>query len=263
MALISAHQCGAPKGAPDSVITEALEAVLTTECDYVEVDVRRTADGALVVRHDARVAVGHGHHPRVATLTLDELRQVEPALTTYDEVLDRLHGRKSLHLDLKFGSPRELYEDTSPKECHEVAAVERAIAVLGADKVVVTTGNDHAVAALRAWSAARYPDLLVGLSLGKSRAGLPLWEQLRGRLSELFPGHRVLGSNANLVVANHWLAYLGVARWTAKRGLPLVVWTVDGRRGLTRWLGDPRAWLVTTNETLLAIEIRRRLDGSR
>jgi glycerophosphoryl diester phosphodiesterase len=100
---------------------------------------------------------------------------------------------------------------------------------------------------------------LVGLSLGKSRAGQPLWEQLKGRLSELFPAHRVAASNANLVVANHWLARFGVARWTAARGLPLVVWTVDGKRGLTRWLGDRRVWLVTTNQTLLAIEIRRRL----
>ena len=89
MVLISAHQCGAPKGAPDAMIPEALEAVLTTACDYVEVDVRRTVDGRFVVRHDARVTTADGH-PRVATLTLDELQRAEPTLTTYDQVLAQL-----------------------------------------------------------------------------------------------------------------------------------------------------------------------------
>jgi glycerophosphoryl diester phosphodiesterase len=173
----------------------------------------------------------------------------------YDDVLERLRGRKALHLDLKFASPREFYEPSS-KGCHELVAVQRAVDVLGADAVVVTTGTDHAVAAIRRWSAEVCPDLMVGLSLGKSRAGLPWREQLEGRLSELFPARRVAASDANVVVANHWLAFLGVARWTARRGLPLVVWTVDGRRGLLRWLRDPRVWIVTTNQATLAARLR-------
>jgi glycerophosphoryl diester phosphodiesterase len=255
VALISAHQCGAPKAAADTAILEALDAVLDVECEYVEVDVRRTVDGQFVVRHDARVATTDGHHPPVAKVTLAELKEAVPELVLYDEVLERLRDRKALHLDLKFSSPREFY-DVDSKGCHELVAVQRAVDVMGADSVVVTTGTDHAVAAIRRWSADVCPDLIVGLSLGKSRAGLPWREQLEGRLSELFPARRVAASDANAVVANHWLARLGVARWTARRGLPLVVWTVDGRGGLARWLRDPRVWIVTTNQARLAAQLR-------
>jgi glycerophosphoryl diester phosphodiesterase len=260
VALISAHQCGAPKGAPDSALPRALEEVLRVGCEYVEVDVRRTVDGHFVVRHDAKVITMDGH-PRVSTLTLAELSSAVPDVTMYDDVLERIRGHKGLHLDLKFASPRELY-GSDGRVCYELAAVQRAVEVLGADAVVVTSGNDRAVADIRAWSAGHEPDLMVGLSLGKSRAGLPWRQQLMGRLSELFPARRVAASGANLVVANHWLALFGVARWTASRGLPLVVWTVDGHRGLSRWLGDPRTWIVTTNEAVRAVELRQRLRRS-
>ncbi len=260
MVAISAHQCGAPKGSPDEMIPAALDTVLGLECEYVEVDVRRTADGHFVVRHDARVATAEGH-PRVATLTLAELRSASPGLTTYDEALERIRGHKRLHLDLKFASPHELY-DEAPDACHELAAVKRAVDVLGADCVVVTTGVDQAVTAIRRWSTTEQPELMVGLSLGKSRAGLSWREQVRGRLSELFPGRRLQSCDANLVVANHWLAFLGVARWTHRRGLPLVVWTVDGPRGLRRWLNDPRVWIVTTNEVALALRLRSGLSAA-
>src|SRR2546429_6330876 len=51
-ALISAHR-GGGEHAPEATY-EAFEHSVTTGAEYVEFDIRRTRDGALVVYHDAR-----------------------------------------------------------------------------------------------------------------------------------------------------------------------------------------------------------------
>jgi glycerophosphoryl diester phosphodiesterase len=226
--------------------------------DFIEFDVRRTADGIFVVMHERSVELADG--PRdVADLTLDELRAVGADVLTYAEALGAIRGRARAHLDLKFAPPSRSYDGSDEVEW-QVEAAAQAVDALGSDKLVVTTGRDRGVAAVRRWAADEHPGLLVGLSLGGSRAGQSLWRQLTGRLSELFPAGRVARCDPNVVVANKWLARLGVARWTYRNNLLLLVWTVDDRRGLRRWLSDPRCWMVTTNNVREAVRIR---DGYR
>jgi glycerophosphoryl diester phosphodiesterase len=48
------------------------------------------------------------------------------------------------------------------------------------------------------------------------------------------------------------VAHRHVARWTLRsyarrRGLPLLVWTVDRPSELATWMNDPAVWMVTTN----------------
>ena len=96
----------------------------------------------------------------------------------------------------------------------------------------------------------------MGLSLGTSVRRLSLLRRIDVRRSELFPTVRIRDSRANLVVAHHALARLGVAAFARRRGLPLLVWTVDTPRGLRHWLRPGRAWLVTTNQPALAMRVR-------
>jgi glycerophosphoryl diester phosphodiesterase len=169
----------------------------------------------------------------------------------YDEVLDALAGRTRAHLDLKFVGG-----------C--AAATARAVERLGAENLVVTTLDDPAVREVRAWAEAHGHDLLVGLSLGRRVTGFPVWRQVRVRASEVWPHLRYRQSRANLVVAHHWLARAGVAGFARRRGLPLLVWTIDTPRALEYWLRPGRAWLVTTNRPAVALEVRaRRTHGSR
>ena len=76
------------------------------------------------------------------------------------------------------------------------------------------------------------------------------------RWSELVPAPRVADSGADVVVANHWLALGGVARFARGAGLPLLVWTVDHPVLLRYWMHPGRAWLVTTNRPELALSLR-------
>jgi glycerophosphoryl diester phosphodiesterase len=251
--LISAHRFGAGKDRALENSLNALEASLELGVDYVEFDVQRCNDGAFVVAHDSWVAVGD-HHLPISALTPPQLEVLTGTVVLYDEVLARIDGRARAHLDLKFTSPDAAYAD--PASTFEVAAVRRALEALGTGFLLVTTGEDRAVRAVRDWADAEGHELLVGLSLGRSVRGMPWSRMVRVRISELLPRLRYRESRANLVVAKHTLARLGVAAFARRRHLPLLVWTVDTEESLRYWMRPGRAWLVTTNQPGLALRVR-------
>jgi glycerophosphoryl diester phosphodiesterase len=225
-----------------------VEAALALDVDYVEFDVQRCADGALILHHDPTIVLDAGDEVRISRITQAQARALLPGMLTYDEALAMLAGRRHAHIDLKASA-------TSPDTA--IPAIARAVDVLGADGFVVTTSSDDTVRAIRDWGDAHGHTLLVGISLGRNTRGFSLLEQVRIRWSELRPRHRVHRAGASVVVAHHSLALLGVARFARRHGLPLLVWTVDTPRSLGFWMRRGRAWLVTTNEPTLALRARR------
>jgi glycerophosphoryl diester phosphodiesterase len=249
--LVSAHRCGAGGDKDRENTREALERALDLGVEYVEFDVHRSSDGELLLHHDDWLLLA-GEKRWIRESTLAEFTSTRPHVLRYDEVLATLAGRAKAHIDLKF---------TSPGGVHEVAAARRAVEVLGVDNVVVTTLDDRSVRAVREWSDAAGVPLLAGLSLGRRVRGLPLRAAVRIRMSELFPRLRYRASLANVMVANHTLARYGVARFARRRGLPLLVWTIDTEKSMRYWLKPGRAWLVTTNHPELALSVRASLAG--
>jgi glycerophosphoryl diester phosphodiesterase len=236
-ALISAHRC---------VTRAQIEQALTLAVDFVEFDVQRCRDGALVLHHDPTFRRGE-EEVAFAETDSQRLHELLPDLLTYDEALHLLAGRCRAHIDVKASA-------TGTETV--LAMTARAVEVLGADGFVMTTGSDRAVRAIRDWGDDHGLDLLAGLSLGRNTRGFSLREQVRIRRSELMPGRRVRHSRASVVVAHHSLALLGVARFSRRHRLPLLVWTVDTAGSLRHWLRPGRAWLVTTNHPELAILVR-------
>lgn len=245
--LVSAHRAGAGEWIDLENTRAAFDAALVTGVDFIEFDVQRCGDDTLVIRHDPSFE-HDGSVVRLAHLSGAEAQQLIPGLLTYDDVLDLLAGRRAAHIDLKASVARD------PRQA--VAATALAVERLGADGFVVTTGSDRAVRAIRDWSDEHGLDLLVGLSLGGNVRGRSIREQVRIRLSELRPHRRLTRSRASVVVAHHTLARLGVARFARRRGLPLLVWTVDTPRSLAHWLRPGGAWLVTSNQPGLALAVR-------
>src|ERR1700757_2576631 len=83
----------------------SFEKALQSGADGVEFDVRRCADGRIVVIHDETIDRTTNGKGRVAALTYDELRKFDagfgepiPLLT---DVLDRFGGRCVLNIELK------------------------------------------------------------------------------------------------------------------------------------------------------------------
>jgi glycerophosphoryl diester phosphodiesterase len=76
---------------------ETIQEVLRADVDCVELDVCVTSDGALVLRHDARLATGR----RVSTVPFDELRRRGHDVLTLDDATEMVAGRVPLLIDVK------------------------------------------------------------------------------------------------------------------------------------------------------------------
>src|SRR5262249_25365268 len=140
---ISAHRGGSERG-PEGTY-EAYRSALATGAEYVEFDIRRTADGTLVSCHPARVA-----RQGVAAVSYDRLchpagYQV-PRMTT---VLPMLAGRAAAHLDLKQADSAE-------------EIVRMAAGILGPADLLVTTRDGPLAATL----GRRFPAVPIGVTIG-------------------------------------------------------------------------------------------------
>lgn len=257
--LISAHRGGAEADRARENTIGALRDATGVDCEYVEFDVRRCRDGVYVVFHDAAIRDGAGRRVPVASLPFAEFARLADTYLVLDDALEVLRGRRKVHLDLKPLASPEAGEAVPPEL--ELALVRHVVDVMGADDVVVTGLQDEAVAAVRAWSRVHCPQLLVGLSLSRDVGPGGLRRLLTGRWAEVLPGRRLRASDANLAVCHRTQARWWGARWARRHGLPLLVWTVDDPDELRAWLGDDRAWLVTTNYPARAAALRAELTA--
>lgn len=238
--LVSAHRGGAGDERAAENTLAAFEAAIALGCDYVEFDVRFASDGTAVVFHDAAVTGDDGTPIPIAGHRLDEMTGVVPV--TLDEVLGLVKGRINAHVDLKLPG-------------REVELVRRIVDALGAGSVVVTTAEDSSVRRLVGWAAEHAPGLLVGLS-SSPRSAHGRRQRAVARIESAFPRTRVRRSRATVVVAHRTLARWTLRAYAIRRGLPLLVWTVDRTSELERWMNDPAVWMVTTNHPVRAIAAR-------
>ncbi|HET9092839.1 MAG TPA: glycerophosphodiester phosphodiesterase [Acidimicrobiales bacterium] len=211
--------------------------------EFVEVDLRRTGDGALVCVHDADLP-GLGAVSELSWSSPAVRRAAAGRVFELGQFLDVLDeedpGRRSgIHLDLKeVGFEREAVD-----------------AVLGrARRLFVTSSEEASVSAVR---AAR-PEVAALLTLGRDGRGLRPAELARLRAGELVPFSRVERSGATGVAVHYLLATPALRAVCRLRGLTVVVWTVDGDRQLARWLGRRYVDVVVTDRPLAATALRDR-----
>ena len=238
MTAISAHRGGSEHG-PEGRY-EAYRSALAAGAEYVELDIRRTADGALVSCHPARVS-----RQAVAAVTYDRLCRLAgyrvPRMT---EVLPMLAGRAAAHLDLK------------QADCAEEAA-ELAAGALGPAGLLVTTGDGPLAAAL----GRRFPAVPFGVTIGGDLAQAARFAARRLRtpgLSRLAP---VLAAGSGWAVVHRRLARTGVLAECRGRGLKTAVWTVNADREIAHWLASPNVDVLITDRPGQAMAIRARLGA--
>lgn len=232
---VSAHRGGCERAAPAT--REAYEDALASGAEYVEFDVRRTADGVFVVHHDPRV---RRTGPPLSTLTHAELNdRAGYPVPVVDEVMELVAGKLVAHLDLK-------------ETGHERELIDRAVALLGEDGLVATTLEDRSVAAL---TAAR-PRVRTVLSLGRDGKDIGRGRLVRTRIGELLPMRRVRACGAHGIAAHWRLARAGVLREAARGGLFTMVWTVNEDAALRGFLDDPRVDVLITDRPRRAVALR-------
>jgi glycerophosphoryl diester phosphodiesterase len=130
MPLVYAHR-GARRQAPENTL-EAFARAIELGADGVELDVHRTLDGALVVRHDA---VGPGG--LWADLTLGEARAADPEVPELAEALEVCAG-SVVNVEIK-NSPWDA--DWDPEERAAELVVARLAERGDRDRVLVSSFN--------------------------------------------------------------------------------------------------------------------------
>jgi glycerophosphoryl diester phosphodiesterase len=237
---VSAHQGGSEQARPGTY--EAYEQSAATGAEYVEFDIRRTADRALVVFHDDRAGPSG---PPVPELSYGELCQVAGyQVPLVEDVMRLLAGRVSGHLDLK-------------ETGYERDVIELALATFGPANFVATTLEDASVAAIKRC----FPEVRTALSLGRDLRQVRRTRQLSVRASELSPLARIRGCGADWVAVHYHLARLGVLRACRRSGIGVMVWTVDSDRLIGSFLADQRVDVVVTNRPGAAVQQRSAQHG--
>ena len=109
---------GAAGHAPENTLA-AVRQGIELGVDFVEIDVRRTADGVLVALHDATVNRTTNGRGRVEALSLGEVRKLDAGngerIPTVEEVLQMAGRRTGLMLELKVDGLAHLTVQTVQK----------------------------------------------------------------------------------------------------------------------------------------------------
>ena len=120
--LVVAHRGGAAEGLENTL--SCIENAILAGVDAVEIDIRLTADGHIVVFHDAVVDVTTNGRGRVAELALEQVQALRVVdkngvvtneyIPTLRQVLERVDGRCAVLVDVKRGGrdiEKRLIED--------------------------------------------------------------------------------------------------------------------------------------------------------
>ncbi len=95
---------GAAGHAPENTLA-AIHAGIACGVEFVEIDLRRTADGVLVALHDATVNRTTDGRGRISRLSLQEVKRLDAGngtgIPTLEEALETASGRTGMMLELK------------------------------------------------------------------------------------------------------------------------------------------------------------------
>jgi len=194
---VVAHR-GASAYEPENTL-RAVRRALTLGAPAVEVDIRRTKDGTLVVLHDETVNRTTDGTGSVGSMTLEELRAFDAGMgeriPTLTEVFGTVRGKASLVLELK---ERGLWQPV----------VQLARGRLDQGELTVVSFHRSEVAELKA----AHPDLRAGaLFVGDSSDALS-W---------------TAGARADLAGFRHEATTADLADRLHQSGRRLLVWTVN------------------------------------
>ena len=137
---IIAHR-GVNKFAPQNTLP-AIELAIDMGLDFVEIDVRQTKDGELVLMHNSTVDGTTDGTGAVVDLTLEQIKQLDAGawfkpefkgtrVPTFCEALGAMKHRIGAYIDFKAGAPEKLVE-----AIHECGAVDRAVLYANPDTIL-------------------------------------------------------------------------------------------------------------------------------
>jgi len=234
---ITAHRGSAFK-APENTMS-AVEQAIEDGADYIEIDIRMTADGVPVLWHDTDMRRVFGLEDTISDITLEEARErdagswFDPAfsnerIATLEQVIAATRDRARLYVDIK-PDP-----DTPGLTREVVALLQRMNAVEG---TVIAAAEWHVLAEARRLEPALRTTLLAQFIVG------PLWDQ----------GFDILGLRQNRVNP-------ATVAQTHRAGNELHVWTVNNPHAMSRFIDMGVDNIITDRPAVLAELLKKRSE---
>jgi len=232
--LIIGHR-GAPGYARENTI-ESFKKAMALGADMVEFDVRRTKDNIFIVYHDGLI-----QGRPIKDLTYEEVSQIARNqgfdIPTVEDVLKWSSGKMKLDVELK-------------EEGYEEEIIELLFKYFKKNQFIITSFNDSSLKRIKD----HYPDIKVGLLLGKLRA------PLLARISEFFPMRRYKKAKADFLVAHWKLLRAGFLERARRSHQPVIVWTVNDEEMMRRLLNEKGVYGIVTDQPDLAVSLRKKLQ---
>jgi len=226
-AMIIAHRGAGHAGPLPSThenTIEAFKAAIDDGADAIELDLRRTRNGIIIVHHDAEIK---GMKWSIGETPLDGVREAAEKLgyniPTFEETLEACAGKIALDIELKETG----YED-------EVVEMTRRYYDL--TNIAFTSFHDLAIKRIKEYE----PRAITGLLLG---AEPPVGVETR--MSEVFPQKRIDFCRPDFLAPN-WR----IMKWLGRRkntyaGLAIITWTVDDVKYAEKLIENKIAAIIT------------------
>ncbi len=238
---ITAHRGSALK-APENTLS-AIEQAIEDGADYIEIDVRMTADGVPVLWHDSDMRRVFGLAGKISDITLEDTRNrdagswFDPAfsrerIATLQEAITATRGKASLYVDIKPD------RDTPELTREVVTLLQRMNAV---DGTVIAAAEWYVLAEVRQLEPELKTTLLAQFIVG------PLWDR----------------EFDNLGLRRNRTTPAAVAQ-THRSGNELHVWTVNSPNAMSRFIDMGVDNIITDRPEVLAglLEHRRGLTDA-
>ncbi len=210
--MIIAHRgaghAGSPPAAHENTLA-AFETAIAGGADAIEFDLRRTADGKIVIHHDASV---NGAGRSITDSPLKEVRRQAITsgfqIATFEETLQSCAGKIALDIELKEpGYGAEIL--TLTEKYYDLA------------HVAFTSFSDEAIIEIKRLEHRA----ITGLLLGE----LPPIG-MAGRLNEIFPRKRIRECHPDIIAPNWRFLKWFRRHQTTYLDLPIIVWTVNDQK---------------------------------
>jgi glycerophosphoryl diester phosphodiesterase len=226
--LIIAHRGASAYGKDNSI--DSFSNAIEMGADMLEFDVRQTSDGILIAHHDPTI-----RSKLIANSTYAEIKNIDGDIPTLEEVLNLTSSKIKLDIELK-------------DRGYEKETIDQALRYMSQGDFIVTSFNVKALSAVKTYN----PAIKTGLILSRYQPKNMILARLFGSL----PVKWAKRLRTHYLVLDTKLANVGLLRMAKQNKLKVMVWTVNDRDTIERYLSHDDIYGIITNYPDVAVAIR-------
>ncbi|MCY7282403.1 MAG: glycerophosphodiester phosphodiesterase [Cyanobacteria bacterium CAN_BIN43] len=225
MPLIIAHRGGASIARENTIA--AFEEAIALQADLIELDVRSTQDGVLIIHHDAAI-----QQQPIEALTWAEIQQLDPDVPTLAEAIACCKGRIGLDVEIK-------------EPGYEAEVVRQLQQLLSGHEFVITSFYLAVIRAVKESSSLR-------VSIGFLMED----ETLMALAEEEFLGQYLQAMGVEFVAPSWQILDSPVLSKIIPAQMPFWVWTVNDAETMQKLLTNQRVEAIVTDQPKLGLQLR-------